>query len=104
MRLAHVIGKVTLSVSDPSLRGGRFVIAQPLTREKFAAPGHPMLPLAKGNSTVVYESLGAAEGQIIGFTEGAEAAAPFEKPTPVDAYAAAIIDTITYTPPAKTNS
>ncbi|AHF89560.1 carbon dioxide concentrating mechanism protein CcmL [Opitutaceae bacterium TAV5] len=104
MRLAHVIGKVTLSVADPSLRGGRLVIAQPLNREKFATPGHPMLPLAKGNSTVVYEALGAAEGQIIGFTEGAEASAPFDKPTPVDAYAAAIIDTISYTPPVTPDS
>jgi hypothetical protein len=37
---------------------------------------------------------------VIAFTEGAEATAPFENPTPVDAFNAAIIDQIFYTPPA----
>jgi len=37
---------------------------------------------------------------VIGFTEGAEATAPFENPTPVDAYSACIIDTFFYEPPA----
>ena len=98
MRLGHVIGKVTLSVQDPAYKGGRFLLVQPFAREQFA--GAPMTPLAKGLSLVVYDNLGADLGHTIGFTEGAEATAPFENPTPVDAFNAAIIEEIFYTPPA----
>ena len=97
MRLGHVIGRVTLSQQDPAYTGGRFLLVQPFAREQFA--GAAMTPLAKGNSLVVYDNLGADFGHVIGFTEGAEATAPFEKPTPVDAFNAAIIDQIFYTPP-----
>jgi microcompartment protein CcmK/EutM len=98
MRLGHVIGKVTLSQQDPAYKGGRFLLVQPFAKAQFA--GAPMLPLAKGNSLVVYDNLGADLGHIIGFTEGAEATAPFDNPTPVDAFNTAIIDEIFYTPPA----
>ena len=70
---------------------------QPFAREQYL--GAAMTPLAKGSSLVVYDNLGADLGHVIGFTEGAEATAPFENPTPVDAYNAAIIDTFFYTPP-----
>jgi ethanolamine utilization protein EutN len=98
MRLGHVIGKVTLSKQDPAYKGGRFLLVQPFAKAQFA--GAPMVPLAKGNSLVVYDNLGADLGHIIGFTEGAEATAPFDNPTPVDAFNAAIVDEIFYTPPA----
>lgn len=97
MRLGHVIGKVTLSVADPALRGARFILVQPFGRPQFA--GAAALPLAKGATVVVYDELGAGIGQMVGFTEGAEATAPFAIPTPVDAYNAAIIDRVHYTPP-----
>jgi len=98
MRLGHVIGRVTLSKQDPAYKGGRFLLVQPFAKAQFA--GAPMVPLAKGNSLVVYDNLGADLGHTIGFTEGAEATAPFENPTPVDAFNAAIIDEIFYTPPS----
>ena len=98
MRLGHVIGKVTLSQQDPAYKGGRFLLVQPLSREQFA--GAAMTPLAPGSSLVVYDNLGAGLGHIIGFTEGAEATAPFPQPTPVDAFNAAIVDRIFYTPPS----
>ena len=98
MRLGHVIGKVTLSKQDPAYKGGRFLLVQPFAKEQFA--GAPMTPLAKGLSLVVYDNLGAGLGHTIGFTEGAEATAPFDQPTPVDAFNAAIIDEIFYKPPA----
>ena len=96
MRLGHVIGTVTLATADPALRGGSLLLVQPFTRDNFA--GAPALPLAPGSTTVVYDTLGAGIGQIIGFTEGAEATAPFDRPVPIDAYAAAIIDRIHYDP------
>jgi len=97
MRLGHVIGRVTLSQQDPAYKGGRFLLVQPFSKEQFA--GAPMLPLAKGSSLVVYDNLGAGVGHVIAFTEGAEATAPFDQPTPVDAFNAALIDQIFYTPP-----
>ena len=98
MRLGTVIGKVTLSQQDPSLKGGRFLLVQPLTREQYM--GTSASPLAKGNTVVIYDALGAGEGHIVGFVEGAEATSPFDQPTPIDAYDAAIVDRIFYTPPA----
>jgi carbon dioxide concentrating mechanism protein CcmL len=98
MRLGHVIGKVTLSQQDPAYKGGRFLLVQPLDKAKYQ--GAEMTPLAKGLSLVVYDNLGAGQGHIIGFTEGAEATAPFDNPTPVDAFNAALIDQIFYNPPA----
>ena len=98
MRLGHVIGRVTLSKQDPAYKGGRFLLVQPFDKEKFR--GAAVTPLAKNPSLVVYDNLGAGVGHILGFTEGAEATAPFDQPTPVDAFNAALIDTIFYTPPA----
>ena len=97
MRLGHVIGRVTLAKQDPAYRGGRFLLVQPLAKEQFQ--GAAMTPLAKGNSLVVYDNLGAGVGHVVGFTEGSEAAMPFDQPTPVDAFNAAIVDQIFYTPP-----
>jgi carbon dioxide concentrating mechanism protein CcmL len=99
MRLGHVIGRVTLSKQDPAYKGGRFLLVQPFTRAQFA--GAPLKPLAPGSSLVVYDNLGAGPGHVIGFTEGSEAAMPFDQPTPVDAFNAAIVDELFYNPPAK---
>ena len=99
MRLGHVIGRVTLSKQDPAYKGGRFLLVQPFAKAQFQ--GAAMTPLAPGSSLVVYDNLGAGPGHVIGFTEGAEASAPFHDPTPVDAFNAALVDEIFYNPPAK---
>ncbi|MBM3843233.1 MAG: EutN/CcmL family microcompartment protein [Verrucomicrobiota bacterium] len=98
MRLGHVIGRVTLCRQDPAYQGGRFLLVQPFGRDQYRGAG--MTPLAPGSSLVVYDQLGAGVGHVVGFTEGAEATAPFPEPTPVDAYCAAIVDEIFYQPPA----
>ena len=98
MRLGHVIGTVTLHTADEALKGGNLLVVQPFSRGHFA--GAPMLPLAKGNTVIVYDNLGAGLGQVIGFTEGAEATMPFTYPIPIDALNAALIDTVSYNPPA----
>jgi ethanolamine utilization protein EutN len=88
MRIAEVIGRVTLSRFDPSLKGGRFLLARPMTLEALAE-GSPR----RGEELVVYDNLGAGRGALIGISEGREAANPFGKnPTPVDAYCACLID------------
>jgi ethanolamine utilization protein EutN len=45
-------------------------------------------------SIVVYDQLGAGVGQTIGVCESTEATRPFQKPTPIDAYCAALIDEV----------
>jgi len=97
VKLAHVIGRVTLVRQDPAYRGGRFLLLQPYTRETYA--GAPMTPLAKGSTLVVYDALGATQGNTVGYVEGSEATVPFNQPTPVDAICAAIIDDVNYLAP-----
>lgn len=96
MRLGQVIGKVTLNRQDPAYRGGRFLLVQPWNAAKYAQPDAAQ---ASDASLVVYDSLGAGVGSVVGFTEGSEASKPFASPTPVDAYCAAIIDEVFHQPP-----
>jgi microcompartment protein CcmK/EutM len=91
MRIAEVIGRVTLSRVHPSLRHARFLIALPMPRAALAE-GSP----ARGEEVIAYDSLGAGPGALIGLSEGREAANPFGRDkTPVDAYCACLIDHIT---------
>jgi len=88
MRIAEVVGRVTLSRFHPALRGGRFLISLPMPAEAILE-GSPK----RGEEVVVYDNLGAGPGSLIGLSEGREAANPFGKTkTPVDAYCACLID------------
>jgi carbon dioxide concentrating mechanism protein CcmL len=98
MRLGTVIGRVTLSATLPALEGARWLIVSPFTREHFQRGTEPLLGLSKDPSLVVYDDLGGAVGQTIGFVEGREAACPFAEPAPVDAINAALVDEINYNP------
>ena len=88
MRIAEVIGRVTLSRFSPQLQGGRLLdrAADAADRTDRGAP-------ARGEEVVLYDDLGAGAGSLIGLCEGREAANPFGKTkTPVDAYCACLID------------
>jgi microcompartment protein CcmK/EutM len=98
MRMGTVIGRVTLSVALPALEGGRFLIVSPFTREHFQQGTEAPVGLSKDPSLVVYDDLGGGVGQTIGVVEGAEATAPFDKPTPIDAINVALVDEIFYSP------
>jgi ethanolamine utilization protein EutN len=88
MRIAEVVGRVTMSRLHPRLRGGRFLIALPLPLSALTADAPD-----RGEELVVYDNLGAGPGSLIGISEGREAANPFGKTkTPVDAYCACLID------------
>jgi ethanolamine utilization protein EutN len=88
MRIAEVIGRVTLSRLHPSLRGGRLLLSRPMPLEALAKKN-----AARGEELVVYDNLGAGHGALIGVSEGREAANPFGKnKTPVDAFCACLID------------
>ncbi len=90
MRMASVIGRVTLSVRHPRYKGERLLLALPWTKDTLEGAGKTSY------SIVVYDELGAMPGQTIGVSEGREAACPFPEPCPVDAYNAAILDEYFY--------
>jgi microcompartment protein CcmK/EutM len=90
VRVAEVIGTVTLSRWHPSMQGARYVIGVPLSLAALRAGA-----VGDGEDLVIYDQLGAAVGNRVGFSEGIEAAAPFHPDRkPVDAYLAAILDTV----------
>jgi ethanolamine utilization protein EutN len=89
MRIAEVIGTVTLSRAHPALQGLRFVIGIPFSLTALEK-GKP-----DGEDMVVIDQLGAGYQSRIGFSEGAEAAMPFlPDRKPVDAYCACILDKV----------
>ncbi len=98
MKLGTVIGRVTLSRSAEALTGGRFLIVSPFTREQFAAGLKAKPAMGTDFSLVVYDNLGGGVGEVIGYEEGREAAQPFDRPTPVDAINAALVDEMFYNP------
>ena len=90
MRIGEVIGKVSLSKWHPSLDAARWLLTVPMTRK--ALQGDKS---GRGEPFIVYDELGAGEGCLLAVSEGAEASAPFHPDQkPIDAYNAAILDTI----------
>jgi microcompartment protein CcmK/EutM len=98
MRLGSVIGRVTLGKTIEGIDGARWLVVSPFTREHFQQSNQEPKGLSKDPSLVVYDALGAGVGQTIGFIEGREAAMPFDRPTPIDAITAALVDQIYYSP------
>lgn len=89
MRLGKTIGTVTLVEPHPSMRGAVLRVIVPLTAGDLAAGDGVAEPL------VAWDDLGAGDGQLVAFSEGGEAAQPFRPhDKPVDAYVAALIDTL----------
>jgi microcompartment protein CcmK/EutM len=91
MRIAEVIGTVTLSRVHPTLMGQRFVIGVPFSLAALKEDRK-----ADGEDIVILDLLQAGYGSRIGCSEGVEAAMPFHpERKPVDAYCACILDQIT---------
>lgn len=89
MRLGIVRGQVVLNPRIDAFAGKRLVVLEPLTMANLLA-GHG---LGGGKSLIAIDELGAANGQMVAFTEGREAANPFwPDAVPVDAYCALIVD------------
>jgi ethanolamine utilization protein EutN len=90
MRIAEVIGRVTLSRIHPNFQGSRFLVALPMTSDALLTGSNK-----RGEEVIVYDDLGASPGVLIGLSEGGEAANPFKNPRlPIDAYNACLIDRI----------
>ncbi len=88
MRIAEVIGRVTLSRSTPASGGpGSSSPVRCRPRPWSTTPG------PSGEEVVAFDDLGAGPGALIGLSEGAEAANPFRPAKrPIDAYNACLID------------
>lgn len=94
MRIAEVIGRVTLSQCHASVRGATWLLGVPLTAEGIQGD-----EAGRGEPFVIYDELGAGPGTLIAVSEGAEASAPFYPDSkPLDGYNAAILDTIRIEP------
>ena len=90
MRVAEVIGTVTLSRVHPSLVGARWVIVVPCSLKALAAGTQ-----GDGEDLVAVDQLGAGAGSQVALSEGVEAAAPYyPNKKPVDAYCACILDRV----------
>ncbi len=90
MRIAKVLGSVTLNRPHAAMVGGRLRLAVPLTQDELRTGADPA-----ADAFVVWDDLGAGVGSLIAVSEGAEAAAPFRPATkPIDAYCAAILDNL----------
>ncbi len=91
MRIANVIGTVTLSRCHPAVKGYRWIIGVPYSLtalQKDTAPD--------GEDIIILDELGAGYGNKIGVSEGVEASMPFHpNKKPLDAYCACILDTVT---------
>lgn len=90
MRIAEIIGTVTLNRCHPTFDGATLKLAVPLMLDDLKSEGP-----SDDDILVVYDEFGAGIGQRIMLSEGGEAAQPF-KPNwkPVDAYNAGMLDEI----------
>jgi ethanolamine utilization protein EutN len=91
MRLGIVRGQVVINPRIEAFAGKRLVVLEPVTMVNLQAGNGR----GGGKSIVAIDELGAANGQMVAFTEGREASNPFwPNAVPVDAYCALIVDSI----------
>ena len=90
MRIAKVVGTVTLNRCHPSFEGASLRLAVPLSLAELKGEREP-----QADEMVVWDENGAGIGSLIAVSEGAEATQPFRPELKaVDAYASAILDEI----------
>ncbi|MEC9096838.1 MAG: EutN/CcmL family microcompartment protein [Planctomycetota bacterium] len=88
MRFAKVIGTVTLNQSVPEFEAATLKAVVPLNLDELRCKDTNSPEIL-----VMWDELGAGNGDIVALSEGGEAAQPFRPALkPVDAYNAAILD------------
>ena len=88
MRIAKIVGTVTLNRSVPEFVGARLRLAVPMSLANLAGNEEPA-----ADELVLWDELGSGLGDLVALSEGGEAAQPFRPNNkPVDAYNAAILD------------
>lgn len=94
MRIAKIIGKVTLSRYHPTFRGANLQYVAPFQTADLTGEMRPT-----DEELVAWDELGAGMGAVVALAEGPEAAQPFlPEVKPVDAYVAAILDQLEVDP------
>ena len=94
MRIARVIGKVTLNRTMPELLPGSYLIVRPCNRGTLLGDN-----AGNDETLVLYDELAAREGDLVGLVEGREATAPFwPAKVPYDSYNACILDELNFEP------
>lgn len=94
MRIACVIGQVTMNCLHPDMVPARYLLVRTANRATLAGQD-------EGNDEflVMYDDLGARIGDWVGLVEGREATSPFHpKKVPVDSYNACILDRVEFRP------
>ena len=98
MRIARVIGKITLNQQLAEIQPGSYLVVCPLDRGALMG----RTPASPPETLVLYDSLAARDGDRVGMVEGREASAPFyPAKVPYDAYNACILDEIDFQPVLK---
>jgi microcompartment protein CcmK/EutM len=91
MRLGVVRGQVVLNPRIDGFAGRRLVVVEPVTMANLQSDN----AMGGGKALIAIDETGAANGQMVAFTEGREAANAFwPNAVPVDAYCALIVDSI----------
>ena len=90
MRIGEVIGSVTLSRACPEVKGAQWKIVVPKSLDDLKEKR-----IGSAEEVILYDELSAGLGEWVSFSEGVEAAMPFYPDMkPIDAYCAAILDTV----------
>ena len=90
MRIAKILGTVTLNRSLPEFAGASLRLAVPMSLANLKGDEEPA-----AEELVLWDEFGSGVGDLVALSEGGEAAQPFRpKDKPVDAYNAAILDNI----------
>jgi len=94
MRIAKVIGTVTLNRQLPSFLGARLKVVVPQSLANLEGE-----QADRDDFLVAWDDTAAGMNDMVALSEGGEAAQPFRpEMKPVDAYAAAILDQINIDP------
>ncbi len=98
MRIAKIVGTVTLNRCLPEFVGCTLKMAAPYAFDALVADTEP-----QGPTVVVWDEMGADIGSRIAVAEGPEASQPFRPLIkPVDAYNAVILDEVHLDPALRT--
>jgi len=90
MKIARVLGTVTLSRCHPSFAGASLKLVAPLTLDEIENDSYPA-----ADTLVAWDELGVGIDSKVTISDGAEAAQPFRPEIkPVDCYQSALIDEI----------
>ncbi len=94
MKIAEVIGTVTLSRCHASFQGARLKLLTPLAVTDLGETTAP-----RNDEIVAWDQLGTGIGSRVALAEGPEAAQPFRPDIkPLDAYVAALLDEVNIDP------